>query len=425
MGLIKAFLGAAGGVLADQWKEAFVADSLEANVLVTKGRRKTSSRSSNTKGSENVITTGSKIIVAEGQCVIITDQGRIAEICSEAGEYTYDASTAPSIFCGNLGEGLKKSFQEFGKRFTYGGEVPQDQRVYYFNTKELPGNKYGTPSPVPFRVVDRNIGLDIDISIRCFGEYSYRISDPILFYKNVCGNVSEAYTRSSIDSMLKTELLTALGPAFAKISAMGVRYSALPGHTFEIANALNEVLSPKWRELRGLEVVSFGVSSVNASEEDEAMIKEMQRTAVLRTPGMADAYRVSAAGSAMQAAAKNEAGAMTGFMGMGMVGAMGGMMGQSQAAPQPQYSQSAPAPAPAADSWTCSCGSVNTGKFCPECGTKKPEGWKCACGAVNTGNFCSECGSRKPMEYKCRKCGWTAEDTSKAPKFCPECGEPF
>ncbi len=425
MGLIKAFLGAAGGVLADQWKEAFVADSLEANVLVTKGRRKTSSRSSNTKGSENVITTGSKIIVAEGQCVIITDQGRIAEICSEAGEYTYDASTAPSIFCGNLGEGLKKSFQEFGKRFTYGGEVPQDQRVYYFNTKELPGNKYGTPSPVPFRVVDRNIGLDIDISIRCFGEYSYRISDPILFYKNVCGNVSEAYTRSSIDSMLKTELLTALGPAFAKISAMGVRYSALPGHTFEIANALNEVLSPKWRELRGLEVVSFGVSSVNASEEDEAMIKEMQRTAVLRTPGMADAYRVSAAGSAMQAAAKNEAGAMTGFMGMGMVGAMGGMMGQSQSAPQPQYSQSAPAPAPAADSWTCSCGSVNTGKFCPECGTKKPEGWKCACGAVNTGNFCSECGSRKPMEYKCRKCGWTAEDTSKAPKFCPECGEPF
>ena len=421
MGLIKAFLGSAGGTLADQWKEAFVADSLEADVLVCKGIRKTSSRSSNTKGTDNVITTGSMIIVADGQCAVITDQGRVAEICAEAGEYTYDASTAPSLFCGQLGKGILDSFKEFGKRFTFGGEAPRDQRVYYFNTKEIPGNKYGTPNPVPFRVVDRNIGLDIDISIRCFGEYSYKITDPILFYKNVCGNVSENYIRGNIDGMLKTELLTALGPAFAKISAMGIRYSALPGHTFELANALNEVLSPKWKQLRGLEVVSFGVSSVNASEEDEAMIKEMQRTAVLRTPGMADAYRVSAAGSAMQAAAKNEAGAMTGFMGMGMVGSMTGMMGQ------PQYQQPQnPQPAPAANGWNCSCGNVATGKFCTECGAKKPENdtWTCGCGSVNKGKFCPDCGAKKPS-YKCDKCGWVPEDPTKAPKFCPECGDPF
>ena len=455
MGLIKAFLGSAGGVLADQWKEAFVANSLEADVLVCKGIRKTSSRSSNTKGTDNVITTGSMIIVADGQCAVITDQGRVTEICAEAGEYTYDASTAPSLFCGQLGKGILDSFKEFGKRFTFGGEAPRDQRVYYFNTKEIPGNKYGTPNPVPFRVVDQNIGLDMDITIRCFGEYSYKITDPILFYKNVCGNVSENYSRSKIDGMLKTELLTALGPAFAKISAMGIRYSALPGHTFEIANALNEVLSPKWKQLRGLEVVSFGVSSVNASEEDEAMIKELQRKATLRSPGMRDAYLAASYGTAMEAAAKNEAGAMTGFMGMGMVGAMGGMMGQ----PQYQQPAPAPAPAPAVDGWTCACGTVATGKFCPQCGTKKPEpkpadGWTCACGTVATGKFCPECGAKKPAsegwtcscgtlnkgkfcaecgakkpagvpQYKCDKCGWVPADPTKAPRFCPECGDPF
>ena len=134
--------------------------------------------------------------------------------------------------------------------------------------KELMGNKYGTSNPVPFRVVDGNIGLDMDISIRCFGEYSYRVTNPILFYTNVCGNVETAYRREMIDAQLKSELMTALQPAFAKISSMGIRYSALPGHTAEIADALNEVLSAKWKELRGIEILSFAVSSVKASEED-------------------------------------------------------------------------------------------------------------------------------------------------------------
>ncbi|MBQ2816922.1 MAG: SPFH domain-containing protein [Clostridia bacterium] len=461
MGLIKAALGAAGGVLADQWKEFFRCDALPADVLAVKGQKSAGGRSSNTKGTDNIITTGSVILVADGQAMAIVDQGRIVEFCSEPGEYTYDASTEPSIFCGNLGEGIKKSFAAFGKRFTFGGEPPKDQRIYYFNTRELPGNKYGTPNPVPFRVVDQRAGIDIDISLRCYGEYSYRICDPVLFYKNVCGNVGASYTRETIDGQLKTELLTALGPAFAKLSAQGIRYSALPGHTVEIADALNEVLSPKWRQLRGLEIVSFGVSSLKASEEDEAMIKDLQRSAVMRTPGMADAYRVSAMGAAMQTAAGNTAGAATGFMGMGMAGLMGGKMPQYQ---QPQYQQPAPAPAPAAqqsgwqcscgavatgnfcpqcgskkpepkpqaNEWTCpSCGAKATGKFCPECGTKKPEqpeGWTCSCGAVNKGKFCPECGAKKPAgvpQYKCDKCGWEPEKGVKPPKFCPECGDPF
>ena len=304
MGLIRAALGAAGGVVGDQWKEYFCCEALDNDVLVVKGSKRVSGRSSNRGGTDNIISNGSVVAVADGQCMIIVEQGKIAELCAEPGEFVYDSSTEPSIFSGSLGTSIEEVFKNIGKRFTFGGEAPKDQRVYYFNTKELVGNKYGTPSPVPFRVVDQRAGIDIDIAIRCFGEYSYRICNPILFYTNVCGNVSSEYTRDNIDGQLKTELLTALQPAFAKISDMGIRYSSLPGHTMEIA--LNEQLSSKWRDLRGMEIVSFGVSSVKASEEDEAMLKEMQRTAAYRDPGLAAANLSAAQAQAMRDAAKQK-----------------------------------------------------------------------------------------------------------------------
>ncbi|MBR0198953.1 MAG: SPFH domain-containing protein [Oscillospiraceae bacterium] len=431
MGLISAALGAATGVLADQWKEYFYCEALPNNVLAVKGRKRVSGRSSN-RGSDNIISSGSVIAVADGQCMLIVEQGKIVDVCAEPGEYIYDSSTEPSIFSGKLGEGILEVFKQIGKRFTFGGEVPKDQRVYYFNTKEITGNKYGTPSPVPFRVVDQNIGLDIDISIRCFGEYSFLLSNPLLFYTNVCGNVSADYTKEQLEGQMKTELLTALQPAFARISEMGIRYSALPGHTTELADALNEELSAKWRDLRGMEIASIGVSSVKASEEDEAMIKELQRNAAFKNPNMAAAHLVGAQAAAMQAAASNTAaGPAMAFMGMNMAGQAGGadaaslfQMGQQQAA--------APA-ASAAGAWTCpSCGATATGKFCPECGAKKPEaaeGWTCpSCGTVNKGKFCAECGAKKPagaIQYRCDKCGWEPEAGAKPPKFCPECGDPF
>ena len=432
MGLIKALVGSAGGVLADQWKEYFYCEAIPETVLGVQGQKRVSGRSSNKRGSDNLISNGSVIAVADGQCMMIVDQGKVVEFSAEPGEFTYDASTEPTIFSGSLGQSILETFKTVGKRFTFGGDTAKDQRVYYFNLKELVGNKYGTPSPVPFRVVDRNINLDWEISIRCFGEYSFHICDPLLFYTNVCGNFSGEYTRDRLESQMKTELLTALQPAFAKISDMGIRYSSLPGHTMELADALNEVLSNKWRNLRGIEIVSFGVSSVKASEEDEKMLKDMQRTAVYSNPNMAAAYDVMARGDAMKTAAVNSAGAMTGFMGMNMAQGMGGsnaaqlfQMGQQQAA------QASPAAAaPAAGSWKCSCGATATGKFCPECGAKKPEaaGWKCSCGAVNQGKFCQECGARKPAgvpQYKCDKCGWVPEDPKNPPRFCPECGDKF
>ncbi|MBQ3076896.1 MAG: SPFH domain-containing protein, partial [Clostridia bacterium] len=307
MGLIKAAMGAAGGVLSDQWKEYFYCESIPADVLALKGKKRTSGRGSN-RGSDNIISNGSVIAIADGQCMMIVEQGKIVDLCAEPGEYTYDISTEPSIFCGNLSGNIKDIFANIGKRFTFGGEAPKDQRVYYFNTKELIGNKYGTPSPVPFRVVDERAGIDIDIAIRCFGEYSYRVTNPMLFYTNVCGNFANEYTREEIDSQLKSELLTALQPAFARISAMGVRYSALPGHTSELADALKVELSAKWRDYRGIEIVNIGVSSVKANEEDEKMIKELQRNAAFMDPTRAAAHMVGAQAAAMQTAAANSAG---------------------------------------------------------------------------------------------------------------------
>ena len=527
MGLIKAGMGALGGTLADQWKEFFYCDSLDKDVLMVKGQKRTSRRSSN-YGEDNIITNGSGIAVADGQCMLIVEQGRVVEVCAEPGEFTFDASTEPSVFTGNFGDSLAATFQTVAKRFTYGGDTGKDQRVYYINTKELGEILYGTATPIPFRVVvseergyklsvnircngsftyggdtgkDQRVyyintkelgeilygtatpipfrvvvseerGYKLSVNLRCNGSFTCRICDPLLFYTNVCSNVSTQYDASEIAPRLKSELLNALQPALATLSANKVQYYEIPAHTLEISDALNEQLSNVWRKKRGIEVFSFNINSLSIPEEQQKKITEWEENAMTTDPTTAAARLVGGQIDAMKTAAGNTAGAMTGFMGMGMAagaGGMGGMsaqnlfaMGQqarpdSVDAPQ-QVSRPAPAPAdswkcscgatvtgkfcpecgskkpepkPAADSWTCSCGATVTGKFCPECGKPRPaaaEGWKCSCGAVNKGRFCSECGKPKPAgtpKYKCDKCGWEPEDPAHPPKFCPECGDPF
>ena len=461
MGLIKAGIGALGGTLADQWKEFFYCESIPKEVLVKKGQKRVSGRSSNTKGNDNIISNGSGIAVADGQCMIIVEQGKIVEFCAEPGEFTWDNSTEPSIFAGDLGDSIKETFKVVGKRFTYGGDPGKDQRVYYFNMKEILDNKFGTANPVPFRVVDSKIGLDIDVSIRCAGVYSYKISDPMLFYKNVCGNVESDYERSELDSTLKSEFISALQPAFGKLSDLELRPNQIVSHNTDLENAMNESLSEKWGSLRGIKVVSIALSTVTLPEEDQELIKQAQRTAIMRDPTMAAATLVGAQADAMKTAAGNSAGAMTGFMGMGMAmnAGGGGMNAQNLFAMGQQQAQQTPAAAPAVEGWKCSCGATVTGKFCPECGSKKPEpvqagawkckcgatatgkfcpecgspkpaddGWTCSCGTVNKGKFCQNCGSKKPENaplYRCDKCGWEPEDPTHPPKFCPECGDLF
>ena len=444
MGLIQALGATLTTVLADQWREYFYCESLPENVLMRKGVKRISGKSSNTKGSDNIISNGSIIAVNDGQCMMIVDQGGIVEFTAQPGEFVWDKSTEPSIFYGSLGDNLKKTWEVLKKRFTLGGDTGKDQRIYYFNIKEIIGNKYGTANPVGFRVYYPNINLDTEIGIRCFGEYSYKLTDPMLFYKNVAANVSGDYTRDRIDSQLKSEFLTALQPAFARISDMGIRYSALPGHTMELAESMNEVLSPKWAELRGISIVSVGVSSVNANPEDEERIKKLQNAA-------ASTYGTMAVGEAMLNASQggndtddsNGSGGFMGLAGMAMAGMMANNMSGGQGAGQNggfgglhmyQPPTQPAAAAAAAVGWTCpKCGKAgNTGKFCQECGEKKPEepkGWTCPkCGTVNKGKFCQECGEKKPADaplYKCDKCGWEPEDPANPPKFCPECGDPF
>ena len=429
-----AALNTAFGEFNERFKEYFYCEAMPADVLAVKGVKRKEKGSFN-KGSDNVITSGSRIAVADGQCMMIVEQGKVVELCAETGFYQYDASSEPSFIVGGLGESFKSFLSGVGERLMFGGQKPKDQRIYYFNTKEIIGNKYGTPNAVPFRVVDERAGIDIDISVRCFGEYSYKITNPMLFYTNVCGNVSDSYTRDKLDSQLKSEFLTALQPAFARISDMGIRYSSLPGHTVEMAQAMNEALSAKWRDLRGIEVVSVGVSSVKASDEDEAMLKAMQKDAAYMDPRRAAAALTGAQADAMRTAAGNAGGAAMGFMGMNMAAQSGGMNAAQLYQMAPQQAQAAPSPAAsvsaAQNSWTCpNCGKPASGKFCTECGAKKPEpaaGWTCPkCGTVNTGKFCMECGEKQPSAVTaCPKCGWTVPNPAKPPKFCPECGNAF
>ncbi|MDD6463921.1 MAG: SPFH domain-containing protein [Clostridiaceae bacterium] len=477
MGLIKAAAGALGGVLADQWKEFFYCDALPNDVLMRKGQKQISGRSSNTKGNDNIISNGSGIAVADGQCMIIVEQGRIVEVCAEPGEFTYNNSTEPSIFSGKFGDSLKDSFKTFGKRFTYGGDTAKDQRVYYFNTKEILDNKFGTANPIIFEVVNKRINMSRTVQVRCNGVYTYIITDPLLFYTRLCGNVADEFTRDQIDAQLKTEFVDALQPAFGALAEQELRPAQIPAKANELKAAMNEALKQDWIENRGISVGKIALNPITLTDTDMKKINEMEDAASVGSNAFMLAGRMTnATADTMQTAAGNSAGAMTGFMGMGMVGMgqAGGFgaaqnlynMGQQQVAQQqaaqqqPTVLQTQAPPQNTADQWTCQCGATVSGKFCPECGAKKPEpvqadAWKCSCGATVTGKFCPECGSPKPAEqegwtctcgavnkgkfcpncgakkpegaplYRCDKCGWQPEDPHNPPKFCPECGDAF
>ncbi len=435
MGLIKAALGAAGGVLADQWKEYFYCEALPGNVLAAKGSKRVSGRSSNTRGTDNIISNGSVIAIADGQCMMIVEQGKVVDVCSEPGEYVYDMSTEPSVFCGSLGESVKETFKNIGKRFTFGGEAPKDQRVYYFNTKLIMDNKFGTPTPVLFEVVNKELRMRRTVSLRFNGTYVYSISDPLLFYTQVCGNMSDRFTRDQIDGQLKADFMDALQPAVAVLAEQELRPVQIPTKVKELKAAMNAELAGEWGA-RGITVQDIAINPITLTPEDMKKIQEFEDAATLGSNAAMMAGRMTAAtANAMEAAASNAGGAAVGFMGMNMAGsAMGGGFNAAQnfyAMGQQQAQQPAPAaPAAAANTWTCGCGSVNSGKFCAECGAPRPaaQGWTCSCGSVNKGKFCPECGAKKPAgapQYKCDKCGWEPEKGAAPPKFCPECGDPF
>lgn len=465
LGIWDAAKSTLSGQLGDQWLEFFECPSISNDVLMVKGQKRLSKNSKNKNGEDNIITNGSVITVNEGQCMIIVDQGQIVEFCAQPGEFVYDSSKEPSLLLyGKLGENVGKSVNTYLRRMQFGGDTGRDQRVYYFNLKEIYDNPFGTPSPIPFRIVDPNINLDMDTTVRCHGVYTFKIVDPILFYKNVAGNQPDRYTKDLLIGHLKQAVAASLAPALAEVSALGIRYNEVSKYPKEIGDALNKQLTEEWVQKRGIAIVDVALQTPKLSEEDEAMIKELQRTAVYTNPAMAAAFEIQSKGEAWKMAASNSAGAVHGLAGLGMMGGMPGNSGSAfdvlqktqlqnqnpsmaqavpqqnmafgamaQTAPQQQVApqQVAPQAAPVAG-WACVCGKTgNTGKFCMECGAKRVEpqvGWTCSCGAVNTGKFCVECGTKKPADaplYKCDKCGWEPEDPKNPPKFCPECGDPF
>ncbi len=416
---------AIGSVFADQWREYFYCDSIDEDTLVVKAKKRTNSKSANKKGSDNIISNGSIVAVNEGQCMIIVDQGKVVEVCAEPGEFQWDASTEPSLFAGKLGTSIVESFKTMGKRFTFGGDTAKDQRVYFFNLKEIPDNRFGTPQPIPFRiVVSEELGFKITVDVRMNGTYSYRIVDPIKFYTVVSGNVEDDYTRDRIDATLKSELLTALQPAMAEVSAKRISYDQLPAYADDFAAILNVQMKDQWGK-RGIEVFSMNISTPSIPPEQRAKLQELEDNVILMNPNMGAARLIGAQGAlmtnqgeAMKAAAANEAGAQHGAVNMHLIGGMGGMMGGmgamgAQAGAQaaqlyqmgqaPQYQAPAPvapaAPAAAAaGGWTCQCGNVCQDMFCSKCGSKKPE--------QAAGGFCTKCGNKYDAGAMfCSKCG--------------------
>ena len=424
MGLIRALAAGASTVLADQWREYFCADSLDNNVLVAKGHMKTTKRSlfgARNKASEDIITNGSVISVNEGQVALILCDGKVADFCAEPGYFKWDNSTEPSMFGGNFFRGMIDSFKRIGYRFTFGGDTGSQQRVYYINVKEIMDNKFGTKTPVPYDDPYYKTAL----YIRYFGHYSFKITDPLIFFSSVAGNVTETYTVEMLREICSDEFMTALDTSLARCSAEGIKFSQLPLRQRDIARYMSETLDEEWRARRGMEIISVALSKVTPDDDSRRRIEEFDTNVMHASPEAMAGGLAYARMAAMKDAAKNSAGAMTGFMGVGMAAsALGGSDSQGALLENAQKMQAAKAAKKKADSGrSCpKCKANVTGKFCSECGTKMPEedGWTCSCGAHNTGRFCSECGKPKPENgYTC-SCGYRSD---KPFKFCPECGK--
>ena len=420
MGLIRALAAGASTVMADQWREYFTCDALSGNVLVAKGQFKTKKRGlfgARNKATEDIISNGSVISVNEGQVALIVSDGKIVDFCAEAGYYKWDNSTEPSMLAGDFFRGLVDTFKRIGYRFTFGGDAGSQQRVYYVNVKEILDNKFGTQTPMAYDDPYYKTAL----YIRYFGQYTFRIVDPLLFFTSIAGNVSDTYTCEDLKATATDEFMTALDTALAQLAAEGIKFSQLPTKQREIARYMSDTLDSEWRARRGIEIVAVALTKVTPDEESRKRIEEFDTNVMHAAPDAMAGGMAYAQMRAMRDAANNAGGAMTGFMGVGMAAGAMGMGGQATLLDHAERMQAKTEAAPEEKGKKCpKCGTAVSGKFCPECGEKMPEesGWTCECGASCTGKFCPECGKKRPEGYVC-SCGYTAE----APfKFCPECG---
>lgn len=428
MGFIKMATSAISTTFKDQVVDYFRCDEIPEYVLLRPAMKVLRQGVVN-NASENVITNGSVFDVGIGQCAILVENGKVHDFCAEPGQYRYDSTLEPS-FLGNGVKDIGDSFKTMLTRFRAGGQSTNTMKIFYINMKEILGNRIGI-GDVPFR--DGEFGFTV--RVKGYGNYSYRITNPMLFFENVCGTTIGDFTRARIDEQLKFEMMSAMQPALGKIAMKGISYDQLINYPKELGEAVNAELSPEWEERRGISIVSVAMAQITVDDESAKKIAEFQESRVYTNMNMMGARMGTAQANAMEKAAENSAGAMTGFMGMGFAQQSGGGTNAAQmfAMGQQQAEEQAKQEAPKDDSWICECGAKCTGKFCMECGKPKPQpkadGWECPeCKTMNKGKFCMECGTKKPagaLLYRCDKCGWEPEDPAHPPKFCPECGDPF
>ncbi len=422
MGIIRAAVDAVGGTLADQWLEVIEADSMGEGTVFTKGVtvRKNDKRNNNKKGTADTVSNGSVIHVYPGQFMMLVDGGKVVDYTAEPGYYKVENSSAPSLFGGQLGDALKDTFA----RIKFGGVPSYAQKAYFINLQEIKGIRFGTRAPVNYF----DNFYNAELFLRAHGTYSIKITDPLKFYTEALPKNADRVEIGTINEQYLSEFLEALQAAINRMSADGIRISFVASKSRELSAYMATELDEDWKALRGFEVLSVGIASVSYDEESKKLINMRNQGAMLGDASIREGYVQGAVARGIEAAGSNANGSAQAFMGMGMgMNAGGGFMAaasESNRAQMARDEEQKKAAAEAANGWECTCGAVNQGKFCSECGAKKPEaaaGWTCACGAVNTGKFCSECGAKRPEDesWFCTECGHKNSGTG---KFCPECG---
>lgn len=414
MGIIKAAASAVKGSLADSWLEVYEADDPGDQVVFTKGV--CIRRGQNRKNETDTVSNGSVIHVAPNQFMMLTDGGRIVDYTAEEGYYEVSDSSLPSLFNGQFKDTLNDIFD----RIRFGGQTPTKQKVYFINLQEIKGIKFGTRNPVNYF----DNFYNAELFLRAHGTYSVKITNPLKFYAEVIPKNDDHVTVSEINEQYLNEFLEALQSALNQMSADGIRISHVTSKSRELGHYMADVLDDEWNQTRGMEIQSVGIASVSYDEESKKLIHMRNQGAMLGDASVREGYVQGALARGMEAAGSNQNGAVTGFMGMGMGMQAGGnfLDAASRTNVQQMQAQQAAKTAPPAssESWTCSCGTANTGKFCSECGSPRPapKQWTCSCGAVNTGKFCSECGSPRPAASWTCSCG-----TVNTGKFCQNCGQ--
>ena len=423
MGIIKATFDALGGALADQWAEVIEADNMSDTTVFCKGVKVRASdrRNSNKKGTDDVISNGSVIHVYPGQFMMLVDGGKIVDFTAEPGYYKVDESSAPSLFAGEFG----KAFVDAFRRIKFAGVPSYKQMAYFVNLQEIKGIKFGTRTPVNYYDTFYNA----ELFLRAHGTYSIRITDPVKFYTEVVPKNVDRVEIESVNAQYLSEFLEGLQASINRMSADGIRISFVASKSTELSRYMSTELDATWKETRGFEIQSVGIASISYDEESKELINLRNKGAMLSDPTVREGYVQGSIARGMEAAGSNPQGPTGAFVGMGVgMSTTGGFMSSATQTNREQMAREAElrerqAQQETANGWTCECGAKNTGKFCSECGKKKPEdkgSWTCSCGQVCTGKFCPECGSPRPAtSWFCTECG--TENAANA-KFCSECG---